>query len=742
VKRDSQKTGGGNSLRDDLPPLLDTMLIYLEDLGALLLLAVAVLSALGLAGMTRGVLIDRVTQLLWSWMGYGAVALPLLLVLSAILVYRRRVGYGMQIDWWRIIFFELGFVGLLAFLSVLDGLSLPRAEAGMGGGLIGWGIGTLLAETLGLWATGALLLTSTLMGLGYALYPLARRGMAWIETRQPFELESDEPAPIGRRVGVPAAVEDDRVWRRSQKLPRRVPRKYRKNFRLPEQVNNQAPQGVNRDARLPPLDLLAGGETSRVTEKEINIAAGLIEKTLDDFGLPVEVVGFRTGPTVTQFAVEPGYIGGGEQADGARRSKVRVSQISALAKDLALALAASRLRIEAPVPGRPYVGIEVPNRKAGLVRLRPVLESNAFQSVESPLAIGLGRDVAGEAVAADLVAMPHLLIAGTTGSGKSVCITALSTCLIMNNTPQDLRLVMIDPKMVELIRFNGLPHLYGRVETELERIVTVLRWCTVEMDRRYRLFEAVGAREIESYNRKARRRGAEGPLPRIVVMIDELADLMMMAPDQTERVLVRLAQMARAVGIHLVVATQRPSTEILTGLIKANFPARIAFAVASGVDSRVVLDKPGAESLLGRGDMLFMSPDAAAPVRLQGVFVDDSEVERLVEYWQEMEARPAGEREEGQEPPWEDLVLKHEVLDERDEILERAIQLVRETGEASASMLQRKLRVGFPRAARLMDELQELGVIGAPQAGGRSREVLIEPDQDLLEIIDEDELED
>ncbi len=740
MKKDGHRSRSNGSLRDDLPLAVDRILTYLEDLGALFLVALATLAALGLAGLSHGVLIDRLTQYLWSWGGYGAIALPLLLILGAVLVYRRRIGYALRVDWTRIIFFEVGFVGLLACLSILDGLSLPRAEIGMGGGLIGWAIGTLAVETLGDLPGGIALLASAVIGLSYALFPLAHRALGWLESRNPVELEGP-PRPQPKQETVAAALEQGSAPLRPKTLPRRVPRKYRKNFRLPEMAQDHPGFDTQRDERLPPLDLLAGGDAKRVTEKEINIAAGLIEKTLDDFGLPVEVVGFRTGPSVTQFAVEPGYIGGGEEGGGGHRSKVRVSQISALAKDLALALAAPRLRIEAPVPGRPYVGIEVPNRKAGLVRLRPVLESGAFQSIESPLAIALGRDVAGEPLAADLAAMPHLLIAGTTGSGKSVCIAALATCLVMNNTPEDLRLVMIDPKMVELIRFNGLPHLYGRVETELERIVTVLRWCTLEMDRRYREFERVGARDIESYNRKARRRGNEAPLPRIVVMIDELADLMMMAPDQTERVLVRLAQMARAVGIHLVVATQRPSTDILTGLIKANFPARIAFAVASGVDSRVVLDKPGAESLLGRGDMLFLSPEAAGPVRVQGIFVTDSEVERMVEYWEEMVAPAREAPGEAEEPPWEDLVLKQELLEERDEILEQAIQLVRETGEASASMLQRKLRVGFPRAARLMDELQELGVIGAPQSGGRPREVLIEPDQDLLEIIDEDDLE-
>jgi S-DNA-T family DNA segregation ATPase FtsK/SpoIIIE len=286
-------------------------------------------------------------------------------------------------------------------------------------------------------------------------------------------------------------------------------------------------------------------------------------------------------------------------------------------------------------------------------------------------------------------------------------------------------MVMIDPKRVELLRFNGLPHLYGKVETELDRIVGVLRWCMHEMDLRYQFLEQAGARDIQSYNRKIGRRRDGLRMPRMVILIDELADLMMMAPDQTERSLVRLAQMARATGIHLVVATQRPSTDILTGLIKANFPARIAFAVASGVDSRVVLDGPGAETLLGRGDLLFLAPEVAAPVRLQGVLVDDQEIGRVVEAWK----RQSPER---QAAPWEDFLSRQEALEDRDEILEQAIELVSRVGQASASMLQRRLKIGYPRAARLLDELEELGVVGRAQAGGRTREVLIEEGQDPL----------
>ncbi len=358
-----------------------------------------------------------------------------------------------------------------------------------------------------------------------------------------------------------------------------------------------------------------------------------------------------------------------------------------------------------------------------IVRLRPLMESENFQKINSPLAIALGRDVSGSPYIADLARMPHLLIAGTTGSGKSVCIAALTTCLVMNNTPADLRLVMIDPKMVELVRFNGLPHLYGKVETELERILGVLRWTVAEMDRRYKTLEASHSRNIDSHNRKIRRRKDEVPLPHIVVMIDELADLMMSAPDQTEHTLVRLAQMARATGIHLVVATQRPGTEVVTGLIKANFPARIAFAVASSIDSRVILDINGAESLLGHGDMLFLPPEVAGPARLQGVMVSDQEVERTITFWQKSWTETGDTDTEP--PPWEETIIKVQSLSERDDLIDRAVAIIQKDRRASASLLQRRLHIGYPRAARLIDDLEDMGVIGPAVAGGREREVFL-----------------
>jgi DNA segregation ATPase FtsK/SpoIIIE, S-DNA-T family len=502
---------------------------------------------------------------------------------------------------------------------------------------------------------------------------------------------------------------------------------FRKRFKV-DQAEESGASPPPRDERLPPLDLLVNEHVLRPDERNINQTAGLIEQTLAEFGIPAKVVGFQVGPTVTQFAVEPGFVEKGNGEEQAARHKVRVAQISGLSRDLALALSADRLRIEAPVPGRPYVGIEVPNLRSSVVRLRPVLETETFYKQNSQLAIALGRDVSGAPVVADLARMPHMLIAGTTGSGKSVCIAALTTCLVMNNTPADLRLVMVDPKMVELVRFNGLPHLYGKVETNLERILGVLRWAVTEMDRRYRLLEEMHARHLDSYNRKVRRRKGGEPLPRIVIMIDELADLMMSAPDQTEPALVRLAQLARATGIHLVVATQRPSTDVVTGLIKANFPARLSFAVASSVDSRVILDSSGAESLLGHGDMLFLPPEASAPLRSQGVMVTDQEVEKVINFWQRshppQDTPPA---------PWEDLLAAEDVLSDRDDLVEKAIELVRTTRRCSASMLQRRLKIGYPRAARLMDELEEMGIVGPSQGGGRERDILLDPEDGFNE---------
>jgi S-DNA-T family DNA segregation ATPase FtsK/SpoIIIE len=476
-----------------------------------------------------------------------------------------------------------------------------------------------------------------------------------------------------------------------------------------------------RPAALPPLDLLVPDKVAEVTDVIAQEKAALIERTLASFHVPVEVVEINIGPAVTQFGVRPlPFESGGQQR------MVRVSRIQALANDLALALAAPAIRIEAPVPGRPYVGIEVPNRDATLVTLRGILESPQYQRLASPLAIGLGRDVSGHPAVADLARMPHLLIAGATGSGKSVCLNTIIVSLLMNNGPDRLRLLMVDPKMVELVGYNGIPHLVAPVVTDLKQVVAALVWMTLQMDERYRRFNASGVRNIEAYNKKvARRSGDDGPLPYMVLVIDELADLMMTAPEEVERYICRLAQMARATGIHLVIATQRPSVDVVTGLIKANFPARIAFAVASGIDSRVVLDQPGAEKLLGRGDMLFMRPESSKLQRIQGCFVSDREIQAVVDFWRK--AAPEQPRVAGSLAPWAGLLDK---MEEEDDLLEQALRELQGVRTTSASMLQRRLRIGYPRAAELLRQLEAMGAVGPEEGGGRPRRVLLRPNDD------------
>jgi S-DNA-T family DNA segregation ATPase FtsK/SpoIIIE len=425
---------------------------------------------------------------------------------------------------------------------------------------------------------------------------------------------------------------------------------------------------------------------------------------------------------VTQFGVEPGWDkkykevrekgknGSYEtKVEEVSRTRVRVERITSLANDLALALAASSIRIEAPVPGAPVVGIEVPNTVFGSVALRGAIESAAFQKIKarSKLAIALGKGAGGEAIAADLTKMPHLLIAGATGSGKTVCLNSIICCLLLHNSPDDVRFIMIDPKRVELVTFNGVPHLLAPVIVDTDKAIKALRWLSQEMDSRYRKFAQAGARNIEGYNKD--RSPGEG-LPYLVLLIDELADLMMTASDEVEHALCRLAQLARATGIHLVVATQRPSVDVVTGLIKANFPTRISFAVTSQVDSRTILDMVGAEKLLGRGDMLYMPTEASKPKRLQGSFVSDAEIERLVYFWGNQRQIEVSSVDFGEVA---ERLSGGQITAPPDPLLEEAKRLAREYKHVSTSFLQRRLRIGYPRAARLMEALQQEGLVEA-----------------------------
>ena len=472
--------------------------------------------------------------------------------------------------------------------------------------------------------------------------------------------------------------------------------------------------------QLPPIDILDKPTEVELNRGDLEKRARLIEEALASYGVEARVVQINMGPTVTQYGVEPGWDRkyrkvvekGQERQEEVAKTRIRVDRITSLANDLALALAAPSIRIEAPVPGKQMVGVEVPNTVWGSVSLRTVVETAAFQRIKtrSKLAIALGKGAGGEAIAADLTRMPHLLIAGATGSGKTVCLDALISCLLLHNSPDDIRFIMVDPKRVELVAFDGLPHLAAPVVVDSEKAIKALRWLNQEMDRRYRKFAEAGVRNIEAYNKD---RTSADLLPYLVLVIDELADLMMTAFDEVERTLCRLAQLARATGIHLIVATQRPSVDVVTGLIKANFPTRISFAVTSQVDSRTILDMVGAEKLLGRGDMLYMPSEAGRPKRLQGSFVADTEMERLVHFWgDQRELRLSViDFEEVAEP----VSASQRLASAPDPLMDEARRLGGEHRHISTSFLQRRLRIGYPRAARLMEALEEEGYRGPGQ---------------------------
>ncbi len=684
---------------------------FAGDIGGVFFLAFALITLLALFGLTQGYLIDIWIDKLTLWFGWGSYLVVASMGMIGFFMLRRSEE---PLPWGHIFMLEVAAFLALGLMTVISGRSLENVDIGYGGGRLGWGLDQILSKLITSSGSALFFLFGTIFAVmsGFDLWIRVEK---WL-----FRVGGKVDEVIDEEI--PEEEEQQVEKKKTKRAPKtKLPPGFRKSLSMPTKEDERPAKPRPRDKYLPPLNLLLTERKSRLDERTINQTAGLIEKTLDEFGIPAKVIGFRVGPAITQFAVQPGFIDKSGNSDEINLMKVRVAQIASLQKDLSLALSAQRLRIEAPVPGRPFVGIEVPNARIEVVRLRSILESATFDKARSPLAVALGRDVSGHPVVADLEKMPHLLIAGSTGSGKSVCITSIATSLVMNNSPEDLRIVMVDAKMVELIRFNGLPHLYGKVETDIDRIQGVLRWVVLEMEQRYKRLEKESARDIKAYNRKVLRRKAGVPMPRIVVLIDEMADMMMHAPDQTEHNLIRLAQMARATGIHLVMATQRPSTDVVTGLIKANFPARIAFAVTSGVDSRVVLDSVGAENLLGNGDMLFLSPEAGSPSRVQGVMITDKEVEKVIDYWK------VESPNENEKPPWEKMLSEGDI-DEDEELLINAIELVKETQRASASFLQRRLKIGYPRAARLLDSLEDMGVVGPALGGGRERDVLISPD--------------
>ena len=520
---------------------------------------------------------------------------------------------------------------------------------------------------------------------------------------------------------------------------------------------------------MPPLNLLDETEEADVTPADNQERAEQIESALASHGIDAKVTQINSGPTVTQFGVEPGWFRKYKEIrerdtegklmvddqgrpvtrrDEVSKKRVRVDQIAALDKDLALAMAAPTIRIEAPIPGKALVGIEVPNVTMGKVGLREALAGPEFQKTlgKSKLAVALGKGSAGQMVMGDLASMPHLLIAGSTGSGKSVCITSLIASLLMNNGPRDVQFIMVDPKRVELVPFSTLPHLATPVIMDMEKVVGALKWVTEEMDRRYKVMAGAGARNISGYNSKV---SAEERMTYLVVVVDELADLMVIAPFDVEQSLTRLAQMGRATGIHLIVATQRPSVDVITGLIKANFPTRISFAVTSMTDSRVILDSPGAEKLLGRGDMLYLPSDASKPKRLQGVYLSDIEVERIVHFWSDKsggvpeppsieellgdapsEELPKFEDQAHAPPPWSGPSdVLQDIQENEDPLFTKARNLAKRHKSVSASLLQRRLGIGYPKAASLLDQLEANGIVSVGEPG-KSRTVLTLGEED------------
>ncbi len=698
--------------------------------------------------------------------GWTAPGLALALAITGlVLILRERAGY------WR----AEALIGAEALIIGLAALSFARANAtvswrtpldGSDGGLIGWGVGGLLVAAAG--QQMAILLALGLAGVGVWLlarytpllwivqafqqvvWPGAREMMGgvdrvrwprlgdWVgrgasaeaelprelmgaksfvtarETSPTEEMVGEQQGAGARVIDVEAPVVRSDVADEPTKSPKASPKK----------SVTRVPKPLRKTDELPPVDLLSA-DSGTYGSADTEFMSDLIEDTLEDFNVPVKVVHIESGPTVTQYGVEPLYI---ERAG--KKRKVSVRRITNLADDLALALAAKSVRIEAPVPGQAYVGIEVPNSTKTLVGLRGIMESPAMRKA-GVLGLPLGRNTAGQAVTMDLARAPHMLIAGSTGAGKSVCINTIVAGLLMQHGPESLRFLMVDPKMVELPGYNGIPHLIGQVITDMDQVMGALTWLLLQMDDRYRLFREHGVRNVESYNAKvskSRAKDAPDSLPYLVLIIDELADLMMTAADDIERQLCRLAQMARATGIHLIIATQRPSTDVVTGLIKANFPTRIAFAVTSQIDSRVILDTPGAERLLGRGDMLMMRSDESKLSRIQGCFVGDEEITAVTEWWK------AQVDDEGPPTvsPWKTLMDRLDASEE-EELLLDAEDALRGLESCSTSGLQRKLGIGYPKAARLMEQLEARGSVGPDLGGGRGREVLVGREEEGVE---------
>lgn len=702
------------------------------ELLGIALFTAALLSFISLAGFNTGPVGRFAVRLLHYSFGIGSFVVPSAILFISLRYLWKHNEVKYAVKFW-------GFTLIYIFsLAVYHHYKIPAGQEILpenlipGGGLVGGFTLFTLRKFFGVDGTiiilGALIISAVLMVTTWsiaktmllakekasetittakeAIASTSEMAESFLEAASKkchfYDQEQDEAFSSSRNLAVSSAPEEKPERAHTVKKDKIIPEK----IETVADINNENPNPVAY--KVPPLALLkkAIKFNSAKINKEITDNARILEETLENFGVSARIVNTSQGPTVTRYELEP--------APG-----VKVSRIVNLSDDIALKLAAPGIRIEAPIPGKAAIGIEVPNRDVSMVPLRDVLECDEFRAASSRLVVGLGKDIAGKPILADLTKMPHLLVAGATGSGKSVCINTIITSILFKATPDEVKLVLIDPKVVELSNYNGIPHLLTPVVTDAKKAAAALRWAVQEMERRYALFAASGVRDIARYNETSGER-----LPLILIIIDELADLMMIAPVDVEDAICRLAQMARAAGLHLVLATQRPSVDVITGTIKANVPSRISFAVSSQIDSRTILDMAGAEKLLGKGDMLFYPVGAAKPLRVQGAFIGDSEVEELVTYINRL-AQP--EYVEGV-TNYEETAQAAASDTYEDELLEDAVRMVLETGQASVSMLQRKFRVGYTRAARLIDTMEDMKIVG-PNIGSKAREILMTSDQ-------------
>lgn len=711
------------------------MFKWLQDMNAelkyellgLLLITLGLIGLASLAGLHAGPVGDFVVKLLTNSLGVGAVIPTLVCVVvgSRYIWLRRAIMYTVR--FWGLALLYFFLLAIFHHFMIPQGREILPDSLARGGGFAG---GIILFSVRKLFGYDGSLIVLISCAIGSLLL-----GTTWsLAKGLIFAREKAVDGMATAKEAIAATVEQvsDRyeMQQRTQqksiydqtKDERHEPIISQENVRtvideepVPAPLVKKLeipPMGVsseNVSYSIPPLSLLKKSvKTKLVKNKEISENGRILEETLASFGIGIKIINTCQGPAVTRYELEP--------APG-----VKVSKIVNLSDDIALKLATAGVRIEAPIPGKAAIGIEVPNKDVSSVHLREVLESEDFQKAASRLTVGLGKDIAGQPIIADLAKMPHLLVAGATGSGKSVCINTLITSILFRANPEEVKFVLIDPKKVELSNYNGIPHLLTPVVTDAKKAASALRWAVQEMERRYALFAASGVRDMTRYNESH----DDAKLPLIVIIIDELADLMMVAPVDVEDAICRLAQMARAAGLHLVLATQRPSVDVITGIIKANVPSRISFAVSSQVDSRTILDMGGAEKLLGKGDMLFSPVGSAKPFRVQGAFIADSEVEDLINFIKYQA-----------EPEYNDTITSFtpeaaeskETEDFQDEMLEEAVRMVLETGQASVSMLQRKFRIGYTRAARLIDTMEEMKIVG-PNMGSKARDIIMTSDQ-------------